>query len=310
LFNGRGFVSTPASCRVFALLCAASVLIWRNPLLATLTLALRDDAYTHILLVIPVSAMLMVMAWHKGAWKPKPSMHIGTALLCAAAVVGLCGLRWGKVDLLTGDVRLAIEMLAVVVWLIGSVVFSFGVHIFRRGLFPLLFLLWLVPMPQFMLNRVVEILQQGTTSAARLLFTITGIPVTQDGKTLTIPRLTVEVAEECSSIRSSMMLVVTSTVMSYLLLRSLWGRTLVMLAAIPLSIAKNGLRVFTLAVLGSYVDPEILNSPLHRQGGIVFFAIALAGMFGMIWLAARLERTPDKPSTTAQLPSLSTSAIK
>jgi exosortase len=303
-------VSTQASYRVFALLCAASVLIWRNPLLATLTLALRDDAYTHILLVIPVSAMLLVMAWRTGAWKPNPSMRIGTAMLSVAAVVGLVGLRWGQTDLLTGDVHLAIEMLAVVVWLIGSVVFCFGVHILRRGLFPLLFLLWLVPMPDFALNRVVDVLQRGTTSAARLLFTMAGIPVTQDGKALTIPRVTVEVAEECSSIRSSMMLVVTSMVMSYLLLRSLWGRTVVILAAIPLSIAKNGLRVFTLAALGAYVDPAILNSSLHRQGGIVFFAIALASIFGLIRLAARLERRADKPPIAGQLPSLSTSAIK
>ena len=86
-----------------------------------------------------------------------------------------------------------------------------------------------------------------------------------------------------------MMLVVTSMVMAYLLLRSFWGRTAVMLLALPLSVAKNSLRVFTLAAIAAYWDPAILNSRLHHQGGILFFAIGLASVLGAIWLVAQLE---------------------
>ncbi len=112
----------------------------------------------------------------------------------------------------------------------------------------------------------------------------------QSGTVLSVPGVSVEVAQECSSIRSSMMLIVTSMVMSYAQLRSFWGRALVMLAALPLAIAKNGLRVFTLVILAAYVDPRILKSWLHHQGGVLFFAAALAAVSGLIWLFARLER--------------------
>jgi exosortase len=156
--------------------------------------------------------------------------------------------------------------------------------------FPLCFLLWLVPLPEFALNHIVNFLQQGSAYAARLLFVIAGVPVTQDGVRLTIPGLTLEVAQECSSVRSSLMLLVTTMVLAHLLLRSAWGKGLVILAAIPLSVAKNGFRIFTLSMLAVYVDPGFLHGWLHHQGGIVFFLVFLAGLFFLLPLVGWAER--------------------
>jgi exosortase len=279
-----------SSYRTFAVLWVVSLLIWWQAIAVTLALALRQDAYTHILLILPISIGLIVTEWHRRKWKPSPSIRIGSALLGLAVLIGVAGLRWGRVGIFTGDVRPWSEMLAVVMWWIGSFVVCFGGGIFRACVFPLFFLLWLVPMPEFALAQIMYFLQQGTASFARLLLATAGVPVAQDGMTLTVPGLALEIAQECSSIRSSMMLVVITMVMSYLLLRSFWGRTVVTLAAIPLSICKNGLRVFTLAVLGAYVDRGILDSPLHHQGGILFFAVSLAGVFLAIWMVDWAER--------------------
>lgn len=282
---------TPASSyRAFAVLWIASLVIWWQAITATLALALRREAYTHILLILPISIGLIVTEWNRRKWKPSPSIRTGSAVLGLAVLIGVAGLRWGRVDIFTDDIRLLIEMLAVVTWWIGSFVSCFGGRIFQGCAFPLFFLLWLVPMPEFAVDHVVSFLQQGTASFAHLLLSTVGVPVAQDGTTLTVPGLTLEIAQECSSIRSSMMLVDSSMVMSYLLLRSLWGRTVVILVSIPLAIAKNGLRVFTLAVLGAYVNPGILNSPLHHQGGVLFLAVALAAVFVLIWLVGRVER--------------------
>jgi exosortase len=116
-----------------------------------------------------------------------------------------------------------------------------------------------------------------------------GVPVSQDGVVLNIPGLTVEVSQECSSIRSSSMLLVTTMVLAQVLLRSPWRKALVIAVAIPLSIAKNGLRIFTISMLGTHVDPGYLTGRLHHQGGIVFFMIALATVFLLIWLLRRGE---------------------
>jgi len=185
--------------------------------------------------------------------------------------------------------QLFLGMLAVVIWWIGSFVCCFGTRISRMYVFPLCFLLWLVPLPEFALNDIVSFLQQGSAYAANLLFTTAGVPVTQDGVRLTIPGLTLEVAEECSSIRSSLMLLVTTMVLAHLLLRSAWGKGIVILAAIPLSIAKNGFRIFTLSTLAVYVDPSFLHGWLHHQGGIVFFLVFLAGLFVLLRLVGWAE---------------------
>lgn len=59
--------------------------------------------------------------------------------------------------------------------------------------------------------------------------------------------------------------------------------------AIPLSVAKNGLRIFVLAMLATRVDRSFLTGRLHHQGGIIYFLIALAVIFLLIWLARRSE---------------------
>jgi exosortase/archaeosortase family protein len=104
------------------------------------------------------------------------------------------------------------------------------------------------------------------------------------------------VAEECSSIRSSLMLLVTGMVLAHLFLRSLWSKFLVVLAAVPLSVLKNGLRIFVLSMLGIHVDPGFLTGRLHREGGLIFFGIALLILFFLIRVLQRFE---DRKSNQA-----------
>jgi exosortase len=150
-----------------------------------------------------------------------------------------------------------------------------------------------VPFPDFLLNAIVALLQRSSATAAHLFLLAVGIPVVQQGTLVHIPGLTVEVAPECSSIRSSLVLLVTTMVLAQLLLRSFWRKVLVVAVAIPLSVAKNGLRIFTLAVLATHVDPSYLTGRLHHQGGIIFLLIALAAIFSLLWIVRRGEE--EKP---------------
>ena len=120
-------------------------------------------------------------------------------------------------------------------------------------------------------------------------FYAAGVPVSQDGFFLTIPTLTLEVAKECSSIRSSLMLVLTSMVLAQLQLRSFWRKALVVAVAVPLSVAKNGLRIFTIAMLGTKVDRGFLTGKLHHHGGVVFLLLALLLVFLLLWILRKTE---------------------
>ena len=269
-----------------AVLLAVSLLIGWRPLVGTFMLALQNDAYTHILLILPISAVLIFQEWHSLRPMVASNVRTGSVMLAMAVLVAGFVRGWSS---LSSDVRLSPGMLALVICWIGAFVLCFGSRVSRSVLFPLCFLFGLVPLPQLVLNEIVHLLQQGSAWSAYVLFTAAGVPVAQDGVRLAIPGLTVEVAQECSSIRSSSMLLVTTMVLAQLLLRSPWRKALVIGVAVPLSVAKNGLRIFTIAMLGTRVDPGFLTGKLHHNGGIVFFAIALAAVFGLIWILRRAE---------------------
>jgi exosortase len=286
-------MTTRAQVVGFGFLCAVSILLSWHSLTITLGMALSNDAYTHIFLILPLSAGLIYQdsrcgnskALRNGLQQPTP--RIGLALLALALLIGGYA-RWGMV-VISDDIRLSLGMLALVTWWIGSVILCFGASAFRSFLFPLCFLFWMVPAPTFVLDGIVQFLQYQSAFAARILFQAAGVPVTQDGIILAIPNLNIEVAIECSSIRSSLMLVVTTMVLAHLFLRSWWRKSLLVALAIPLSVAKNGLRIFTIAELGTRVDPGFLNGKLHHNGGIIFFGISVAAMVALLWILRRTE---------------------
>jgi exosortase len=257
---------------VFGLLCLISAaVLWRS-IAETLSLAINDDAYTHIILVVPICAALIVSEWSSLAYLVITNAKTGLSLFAFGILIVVLNDR----HLAPGrDLRLAVNMLALVILWISAFIMCFGVRISRSLLFPLCFLFWMVPVPSSALVIIERWLQHESAIAAWMLFSATGVPAVRDGILVSIPGLTVEVAKECSSIRSSLMLLVTTMVLGHLLLKEFWRKTVLTLSAIPVSVAKNGLRIFTIAMLGTRVDRGFLTGHLHRDGGIVFFLFAL-----------------------------------
>ena len=283
---------------IFSILAAISLVIWWRALTSTLALALRDDKYTHILLILPVSVALIFVDWEAQEPFTGVGLSIGSGLLVASVLVTVV-VRSGAISL-HPDEQLSLNMVALVVWWGGAFIFCFGTRAFRRALFPLGFLLWLVPLPDSLLSPIIRLLQEGSAISARVLFAAVGIPVAQNGTQLSIPGLTMEVARECSSIRSSLMLVVTTMVIAQTLMRTTWRKAVVIALAIPLSVAKNGLRIFVLAMLATRVDRTFLTGRLHHQGGIIYFLIALAVICLLIWVARRGEERRSVSAPTSR----------
>lgn len=278
----------------FAALCAISLLVWWRPLFDTVYLSIADNEYTYLLLILPISAALIFWErrswWEAGQW----SFRLAPILLAAAAAVAV-GARFGAASL-SGDVELAVSMIALVLAWIGIFALCFGVRASQTVLFSLLFLFGLVPPPRNVLNFIIALLQEGSAWSAHALFALFAVPAVQQGNLISIPGLTIQVAGECSSIRSSSMLLVTTIVLVQLLLRTPWRKALVVGISIPLSVAKNGLRIFTISMLGTRVDPGYLNGRLHHEGGILFFAVALIGIFALLAICRRGEESSLKAS--------------
>jgi exosortase len=271
----------------FAFLCGVSIMLWWHALVSTLRLAVSDEASTHIVLIVPLSLALIYLERRASPGKCEPGVTAGAVLLAAALLIAAFA-RWGLPGL-GADLRLSMRMFTMVLWWLASVVFCFGVGTFRRFLFPLCFLFWMVPVPAVVLNWMIPVLQKESASTTRVLFEIAGDPVAQNGTLLDVSGLKLYVAPECSSIRSSLMLIMTTMVLAHLFLRSWWRKALIIAAAVPLAIAKNGLRIFVIAELGTRVDRGFLDGNLHHHGGIVFLGIAVVVMVALIWFLHRWE---------------------
>jgi exosortase C (VPDSG-CTERM-specific) len=161
---------------------------------------------------------------------------------------------------------------------------------FRRFAFPLGFLIFMVPLPVAWVDVIEGFLQHRSASAAATLFRLYGTRFFRDQTYFQLPGINLEVAPECSGIRSSLALLITSIVAGYLFLESPVKRTVLALAVIPLAIIRNGFRVFVIGELCVHMGPEMIDSPIHRRGGPVFFVLSLVPFFLLLWLLIKVER--------------------
>jgi len=144
----------------FSALAVISLAIWWRPLASSFALALRDERYTHLLLILPVSMALIFIDWESPGLSSRASRSTSLSLLVAGAAVTLF-VRSGVARIST-DEQLSLNMLALVVWWVGAFIACFGTRAFRRALFPFCCLLWIVPIPVFLRNSIVKLLQAGS----------------------------------------------------------------------------------------------------------------------------------------------------
>src|SRR5207245_2243041 len=84
-------------------------------------------------------------------------------------------------------------------------------------------------------------------------------------------------------------LLITSILAANMFLRTTWRRALFVGAVIPLGLLRNGFRILVVALLCVHIGPHMIDSPIHRRGGPLFFALSLVPLFLMLWLFRRSE---------------------
>jgi exosortase C (VPDSG-CTERM-specific) len=166
----------------------------------------------------------------------------------------------------------------------------FGWDVVRRVLFPLAFLVFIVPFPDDLTRQIESFFQYTSADAASLLLGMSQTPVLRDGLFFALPGITLEVAQECSGIRSTLVLFITSLVGGYMFFELRRYRAILALVVIPIAIFRNGLRIFTIAMLCVHVGPEMIHSLIHRRGGPLFFALSLVPFFALLIFLYRRER--------------------
>jgi exosortase len=270
----------------FAVLVVLLAGVFHHALGVVVGSSLSDDNYGHILLVWPISAVLLYFSTPKILKAPAWSKAGGAALgLLLAGFAYFSAHAAGVSD----DNYLSAAILFFVLCLLAGFLLCYGAAAFRAGAFPLLFLLFTVPLPTFVLQPFVTFLQDGSGDATCFLYRVAHVPYVRHGIVISLPKIDIQIAEECSGIRSTMVLVLAGLVLGHLYLRKWWTQLLFGLSIIPITIAKNGFRIFFLSVAGTYWEPSFLTGRLHHQGGFVFFILAFGALMLLIWVLQKLE---------------------
>ena len=159
----------------------------------------------------------------------------------------------------------------------------------REHQFSIWFLAFFIPLPLAVTDWMSVALQHGSAEVTDWLLQLSGLPVLREGLRFQLPRLVIQVAEECSGVRSTLVLFITSLIAGKMFLHTGWKRAALALATIPLGLLRNAARITVLAWLSVNVDPEIIHGPLHERGGPIFFALSLGPLFGLLWYFKRSE---------------------
>jgi len=272
------------------------LVVFAQPVLALINYAAGSQLYSYILLVPFVSAYLLYL--RRGQLPKNYAIDLPLAIVSLAGGLGVLAftywLDFTGPALAIND-RLALLTLSFLCCLAAGGFFFFGRGWMRAAAFPLAYLIFMVPMPDAMADALETASKSASAEVANLLFHLSGTPFLRAGAIFQLPNITIEVAQECSGIRSSWVLFITSILAANLFLKTRWRRFALVAFVIPLGILRNGFRILVIGLLCVNVGPQMIHSIIHRRGGPVFFMLSLVPFLLVLWWLRKGEVRTRQP---------------
>ena len=237
--------------------------------------------------------VLMAVAWL--AWRcrqafmaarPAPNDRIGLPLLVFGLLAYVVG-RSQEIPLLEVSSQLPVFAAAILL--------TRGTAALRTVAFPLLFLLFLVPLPGLVVDAVTGPLKQWVSVAVEEILFLAGLPIARSGVVLTLGHYQLLMADACSGLHSMISLSALGLLFLHLMARPGWlHNVLLVVALLPIAFAANVVRVLALALATYYLGERAAQGIVHDLAGVLLFVVALGGMFATDALLRRaLARRQD-----------------
>jgi exosortase len=245
----------------------------------------NDGNYSHGFLIIPIA---LYFVWERRARLKaapvRPSV-LGLFVLAAGILVLLAGLLGSELFLARTS------LLAVIA---GIVLFIFGWRHLGIIMFPLAFLLLMIPIPAIVFNKIAFPLQLFASRVGESAISAANIPVLREGNILVLANTTLEVAEACSGIRSLVSLITLGLVYGYFADPRGWVRAAIVLSTIPVAIIANGARVAGTGIAAHYWGAGAAEGFFHEFSGWIVFVISFVLILAIQQLILRLA--PKRPA--------------
>lgn len=263
------------------LLGILAVLLYASTFMELALLWARNEDYNHGFLIIPISAYLV---WRRRRWltrQPLRSSPLGLVFLCLWAAFYLLGV---------GAQILMFECCSLIAFLLGTLLFTAGVRFTRVVLFPVAFLILMVPIPAEVYTLLTSPLQALATGLSAHILNLADIPVFREGNLIHLPNYSMQVAVACSGIRSLLTIVTLSLLMGYLLFPSNVERAILLSLSVPVALIGNILRITAAGFIVYRFSPRMAEGLSHTLAGMVTFSLAFALLLGGVCLVRWIER--------------------
>lgn len=227
---------------------------------------------------------------------------------------GLSLILLGVVFYGLGELGTLMVLLHLSFWLVlvGLCWAALGGRILRELSFPLLYLLTMIPLPQFLLQGLSGQLQLISSALGVGCLQVIGVTAFRDGNVIDLGPIQLQVVEACSGLRYLFPLMSLSLLCSYLFQAPMWKRVVVFLSSMPIAIVLNGFRIGVIGVLVELFGAGAAEGFLHLFEGWVIFLMSLAILALVIWGLSRIGSTAERQSFSdlLRLPSGSGTAVQ
>jgi exosortase len=246
-----------------------------------------NDNYSHGPLVPLVSLTLAWLA--RDRWRTAPSIpdKRGLILVALACLLQVAGVR--------SDI-FALECYSVVVMAFGLCLTFQGPARTRVMAFPLGFLVFMMVFPPLVVVNLSYALKEFTVAVAVRLAEACGVILQRSGMTIFLTDGRIRIENPCSGLRSLVALLATGAVFAYLQPGGWWRRAALCLAAIPLAMLGNALRITLILLVGHYASVKQATGTFHDRSGYVVYCLALLGLVLIRRLLAPRARPEPVPA--------------
>jgi exosortase len=249
---------------------------------------LHDDNYSHGVFIVPLA---LYFAWERRVALKGRVMQGSTAGM-TLVVLGLMLLIAGRLG-----AELFLTRVSIIFVLAGALAFLCGWQNLRSLLFPVLFLLLMIPIPAIIFNQIAFPLQLFASQVGQAALSAFNIPVLREGNVIILSNMSLEVAEACSGIRSLVSLLTLGIVYGYFKDKRPGIRLAVAFLTVPIAIITNGARVAGTGLAAHYYGEQAAQGFFHEFSGWLVFIVAFSMLFFATSLLLRMA--PAIPSETA-----------
>jgi len=287
----EGPLTSRSSLRSFWICLAILSLCFSRVLFNLVNHSLNESLHSHILLVPFISGYLILQLRSSLPLPMRETSLIG--IVCCVVgllTVGIYFAVQSNGQQLSSNDSIAINVFAFWMFIVAAAAFTLGTKFVKTIAFPLAFLVFLIPLPDKVAAGLEIASQYASAEVYSWFMNLSGATYYREGRTFVLPNLTIVVAQECSGIRSSFVLFITSLIAGHMFLRGPWKKLFFAMAVFPLGIFRNALRIYFLSMASAHWNPDIIHSPIHHRGGPIFFALSLIPFFVLLLWLKKSER--------------------